>query len=57
MKNWLFFMIGWIGGTVMATVDGLPNKLIVTGIVVLVYIVASLASGLTMRAADVGTRR
>lgn len=43
MNNWhkyIFFIIGWIGGIIMATVDGLVNKLIVLGVTMIIYTVA-----------------
>lgn len=54
MKNWLFFAIGWIGGAVVGAVDGLPNKLMVTGVTFLVFLAAIIVSGLTKRGADGG---
>jgi hypothetical protein len=53
-NNWIFFMIGWLGGAIMAEVNGLPNKIIVVVVVCLVYIAAGVVSGLTQRAPDRG---
>lgn len=41
MKNWLFFIIGLFGGTIIGTIDGTLNKLAVAAVVVLVFLVAN----------------
>ena len=41
MKNWLFFIIGLFGGTIIGTVDGFLNLLAVVVAVVLVFLVAN----------------